>query len=780
MVVLFAAGSIGQFMPCVAQTASNAASATTANDVGLAEIVVTAEKRTERLQDVAMSVTAATGLQLQTLGITNTAQLDKLVPGFSVDQTVYGTPVYLIRGIGFNDTSLGVSPAVTIYMDQIPLPFSPMSRGAILDLERVEVLKGPQGTLFGENSTGGAVNYVTAKPTDTFQAGVDLTYGRFNEMDAEAFVSGPITSTVSARFAVRNEYQGDWQKGYTVDETNGQKQFHNARLLIDWKPSDIAKFEFMASGWIDHSETQQPQDIAYTPLASGPAARVVPYPVASFPPAPMDPRAAAWNPADNLSQDNSFYQFALRADINVTDKTTLTSLTSYEYYKQNVPLDLSGTTYPLARTADRGTIPSFSQELRLDGVLGNRVKWMVGGNYERDTVDETLGFNPLITSGTNVGPFNFDSFQIDNDQTIKSKSGFGSLDFAITESLTAQSSARYTSQDRSFSGCTRDDGNGELAGAIGFLSTLLTGTPQTIPPGGCVTLTSTGQPLSIVTGQLNQNNVSWRESLNWKPDHDTLLYANVSKGYKSGSFPTEPSSLSIQFNPVPQESVLAYEAGFKLDRFSRMLELNGAAFYYDYTDKQLLGYLVVPPFGSLPSLVSIPKSKVEGAEFSATLHLTPALTLSASGTYIETRVGENPPNPTGPYGNTANFVGQSFPYTPRWQGVLDSQYRVPISSSLYSFFGANMTARSATNGALLSGVTAVAAEESLLRIPSFTLLDLRAGIESDQGRWRVEIWGRNVTNRFYVAGATRNSDFTTRFTGMPATFGISLRYRFGQ
>jgi outer membrane receptor protein involved in Fe transport len=211
-----------------------------------------------------------------------------------------------------------------------------------------------------------------------------------------------------------------------------------------------------------------------------------------------------------------------------------------------------------------------------------------------------------------------------------------------------------------------------------------------------------------------------------------------------------------------------------------MLELNGAAFYYDYTDKQLLGYLVVPPFGSLPSLVSIPKSKVEGAELSATLHLTPALTLSASGTYIETRVGENPPNPTGPYGNTANFVGQSFPYTPRWQGVLDSQYRVPISSSLYSFFGANMTARSATNGALLSGVTAVAAEESLLRIPSFTLLDLRAGIESDQGRWRVEIWGRNVTNRFYVAGATRNSDFTTRFTGMPATFGISLRYRFGQ
>jgi iron complex outermembrane receptor protein len=778
--VVVALVAVGPFIfqpACFAQSSSAAPLA--ASDAGLAEIVVTAEKRSERVQDVPMSITAATGAELQSLGITDTSQLEKLVPGFSVDKTSYGLPVYLIRGVGFNDSSLGVAPAVTVYTDQIPLPFSAMSRGAVMDIDRVEVLKGPQGTLFGENSTGGAINYVVAKPTSSFQAGADLTYGRFNQTDVEAFVSGPLTDTVSARLAVRNEYQGDWQKGYTVDETNGEKQFHNARLLVDWKPSDIAKFELMVTGWVDHSETEQPQDVAYTPLVVGPTARVVPYPVASYPAAPSDPRAAAWNPSDNLSQDTHLYQVALRGDINISDQITLTSLSSFERYQLGLPIDWSGTIYPIATEVDDGTISSLFEELRLDGSLGDRLKWMVGGNFEHDVVDEQQNFNPLITSGTSVGPFDFDNFRIDNDQGIVSKGGFGGIDFDVAPGLTSQSSVRYTSEDRSFSGCTRDYGNGEIASAIGFLSTLFTGTPQTIPNGACVTLSASGVPLPIVTGQLDQSNVSWRESLNWKPNRDTLLYANVTKGYKAGSFPTQPSSVASQFNPVPQESVLAYELGTKFTTPSHLMQLDGALFYYDYTDKQLAGYLVVPPFGPIPQLVSIPKAKVEGAEFSLVVHPYANLTLSANGTYIQTRVDQNPPDPTGPYGNSTSFVGQSFPFTPKWQGVFDAEYRFAISESLRSFAGASATSRSATTGALLSGAAAVAGEEAYLRVPGYTTLDLRAGIEPTNGPWRLEVWGRNVTDRLYVTGLGRTSDFTTRFAGMPATFGVSARYRFG-
>jgi iron complex outermembrane receptor protein len=405
---------------------------------------------------------------------------------------------------------------------------------------------------------------------------------------------------------------------------------------------------------------------------------------------------------------------------------------------------------------------------------------MVGGNYERDTVDERLDFDPTQTSANHIGPITFNSFLIDNDQTIESRSGFGSLDFGVTDSLTAQVSARYSDQDRSFAGCARDDGSGGFARALSALSSALSRSPQTILPGDCATLSNAGTPLPIVTGRLDQDNASWRGSLNWKPSTETLLYANVTKGFKAGSFPTLPAASERQFTPVPQESVLAYEAGFKLDALSRTLQLDGAAFYYDYTDKQLVGYLVVEPFGPLPSLVSISQAKVEGAELSLTLHPAGGLTITANGTYVETRVDSNPVNPTGPFSNPASFIGHQFPYTPRWQGVVDGEYRFPISSAFFGFFGADVSSRSGTTGALLSGAPAVASQESLLKIPGYTLLGLRAGFEPANGPWRLEFWGRNVTNRFYETGATRNSDFVTRFAGMPLTYGITAHYSFGK
>jgi iron complex outermembrane recepter protein len=780
--VLLVTAGIPLVSPSVrgAETSSDASSADAGDAASLAEIVVTAEKRTQRVQDVPMSITVSTASQLQALGITNTDQLEKAVPGFSVDKTVYGSPVFLIRGIGFNDTSLGVSPAVTVYMDQVPLPFSAMTRGAILDLERVEVLKGPQGTLFGENSTGGAINYIAAKPTDSFQAGTFLSYGRFNQSEFEGFISGPLSNTVTARFAYREEYGSDWQKGYTLPETNGERRFHNGRLLLDWAPSGVVKFELMLSGWLDKSDTQQPQDLAYTPLVVGPAARPVPYPVASYPPAPNDPRAAAWYPGDDFEQNNSLYQAALRGDIKLSDAITLTSISSYEKYRQEVPIDWSGSVYPVARSVDNGWISSVSQELRLDGSTGERTRWMLGGNFEHDIVDEHQEFGPIITSGTSVGPFNFDTFDIDNDQGVTSKSGFGSLDFKLTDEVTSQTSVRFTQQDRHFSGCTRDSGDGELATAIGFLGTILTGVPQNIAPGSCAVLGANGAPVSIVTGDLDQSNVSWRESINWKPTRDMLAYANATKGFKAGSFPTQPSAAAVQFQPVRQESVLAYELGLKYDTPARVAQINAAAFYYDYKDKQLAGYLVVPPFGSLPQLVSIPRARVGGGEMSVDVHPIEPLTASASVTYVDTDVEENPPNPTGPYGNGADFRGQPFPYTPKWQAVLGSLYRQPLGNGLRAFFGPDVTMRSATNAALLSGAASVAGLEGLLKIHSYTLLDLRAGVEPENGPWRVELWGRNVANRRYSVGTARTSDFTTEFTGMPATFGISASYRFGR
>jgi iron complex outermembrane recepter protein len=337
-----------------------------------------------------------------------------------------------------------------------------------------------------------------------------------------------------------------------------------------------------------------------------------------------------------------------------------------------MPDDFDGTTYPMTYVVDQGSIQSFSQELRVDGTW-DRLRWMAGANYQNDTVDE-LYMSHDIGSGAHLGPFDYDGFDVENDQKIKTYGGFGSVDFALTDQLTLQGSARYTKQDRDYAGCGRDPGDGEIAQAF---SLAFTGSPTTIPPGACVTLSDTFQPLPIVTGQLNQNNVSWRGGINYKPDDNTLIYANITKGFKAGGFPTLPAAFASQLQSIPQESLLAYEVGSKIPEFNHALEVDGAVFYYDYTDKQLVGFRTIVPFGPLPSLVSIPRSHVDGAELNLVLRPIKGLALSAGGALTETRVDSNPIDPTGAFGNSAgvSFVGQSFPFTPRWTSVVDGEYR---------------------------------------------------------------------------------------------------------
>lgn len=710
----------------------------------------------------------------------STEDLGKIAPGFTAQKTIYGLPVFFIRGIGFFDTTLGVSPAVTIYSDQQPLPYSPMSRGAILDLERVEVLKGPQGTLFGQNSTGGAVNFIAAKPTESLQAGLVLTGGRFGEMDAEGYVSGPISNTLTARLAVREETRGDWQRGYTTDERIGQKNFQNSRLLLDWKPSSSVKFELEATGWRDRSDSQMAQLVAYTPLST-PAngGRPPSFPTPSFPVAPNNDRAAAWDQGYDFRHDDWFYQFGLRGDIRLADWLTMTSLTSYERFSTNIPIDFDATTYPADRTSSTGRIESFSQEIRLSGSLGDHTQIMVGANYQHDRVIERQIDGPIDQSGTIIGTNTFNDFYLDNDQRVSTKSAFASVDYKLTGTLTVQASARYTAQDRSFAGCTRDPGDGEIATAFAGLSSALTGSPQTIAPGACVTLSDANTPIhGVVQKALDQNNVSWRAGLNWKPTVDTLFYANITKGFKAGSFPTLPAASSSQLNPVTQESVLAYEAGTKLALFQKIAQLDAAVFYYDYRNKQLLGYQLIAPFGPLAALVTIPKSRVVGAEANLVVRPTDRLRLSVGETYVDSKVTQDPPNATGPFGNGGSFVGDRFPYTPRWQGVADAQYTMPLSAKLDGFVGAALTSRSGTATALLTGATAVAGQEGLLHIAGYTLLDLRAGVEGDAGQWRLEFWARNVTNKFYANSVTRFTDVVTRYAGMPATYGVTLNLKF--
>lgn len=753
-----------------------------ADQTEIGDIVVTAQKREERLSDVPISITAASGDELARRGVRGPGDLERVVPGFTFTESSYGAPIYNLRGIGFYVEAIGASPTVSVYLDQVPLPYSRMTQGASLDLERVEVLKGPQGTLFGQNSTGGAVNYIAAKPTKNLAAGIEGSFGRFNQTDFGGFVSGPVNDTVRMRLAARHEGRDAWQKNYVPTGTNqnkknGSRDFSTARLLVDWVPTDRFDLELNLNGWKDRSDSQAKQKIAYAPVVAGGFPGSPEYPnlqaqLQAYPNAPDRASAAGFGPSSSYRRDDNFYQLSLRANYQIADAVELTSISSFSRLDVSTPTDNDGTIYPNPDILLKGSIKSYSQELRLSGnaLDGGKARWVIGGNYEYDISQDqqflnVYGSDTGIPTGTR-----FSTLTLINNQKVHTAAIFGNLEYEIVDGLTLQGAARYTDRRNSFAGCLADSGlPGGIGTAFAELSALLSGSSTTVAPGACVTLGPDNKPLPIVNLDLNEDNVSYRVGVSWKPDPTLMLYANMTKGFKGGAFSTLPAIRPQQLDPVAQESVLAYEAGFKTSLARRRLMLDGAVFYYDYGHKQLTGYIDTGfPFGTLPALVSIPKSRVLGAELSAMARPIRNLTLNIGATYVASKVRSSFVTAT-PFGGTADIRGQRFPNTPRWQITADTEYETPISSRLNAFVGGGLTYHSSTVAAFAGG--------PLFDIDAYTLLDARIGFQEPDKHWRVELWARNLTNKFYWTSVQHIEDTVTRLAGMPATYGVTARWR---
>lgn len=745
------------------------------NEDQIQDIVVTAQKRTQSANSVGISITAISADTLFKLGISQPSDLAKLTPGFIFAQTQFATPVYSIRGIGFYETSIAATPAVTVYTDEVPLPYPQDTRFAGLDPDRVEILKGPQGTLFGQNSTGGAINYIAAKPAKVLGGGFDISYGRFNDVDASGFITGPITSTLSARLAVKTLQGSDWQRSYTRNDTRGQRNVLQGRLLLDWAPSDRFRSELSVNGWRDHSDTPGFQLVARSssiPPLAAPA-------FLTYPLAPDDARAADWTPNTRKSRNDSLYQMSLRNDLDVGDALKLTTITAFTHLKIDAPVDADGTALVLYDLTSRGNSSSFFQEARIAGTFGGRGNWIVGANYSNDRSGEVNADRlsdsvtiHVLAPGLAMGELDFRS--TDRARTI---AAFANVEYPLTDTLTAQAGIRYTDLQRSFTGCTTtppDEQPGGLTayleGFSNFIRSINGVAPAALSPGACVTLDTQTLTAGLVRLQLNEHNVPWRVGLNWKIAPNQLIYANVSKGFKAGTFATIGATFSSQFTPARQESVLAYEAGFKLSLADRHVQLNGAAFYYDYNDKQLRGSVIDAILGSLDKLVNVPKSHVVGGELQIVVSPVRGLRLTGGGTYVFSKVDNSFVNFT-PYGTAVDFKGERFPYTPRWQGSLDVDYQIPLNAQFTATLGGNVQYQ--------SGQTTAFGNLPLFRVPSYALLDLRAGVETADGNWRGQIWGRNVTNKFYYTSvAYAPSDATVRSAGRPATYGVSISHRF--
>lgn len=745
--------------------AQDLAAADDAETAGSQDIVVTAQKRSQSVNSVPLSITAVSGDDLRAQGITDVAGLAKVTPGFNAIDSGFGTPVYFLRGVGFFDSSLAAKPTVSVYMDEVPIPYSIMTAGASFDLERVEVLKGPQGTLFGSNATGGAINYIVAKPSWSPEAGLALSYGRFNRFSAEGYASGPLSETLAARLSLRHEGGSDWQKSYTRDDSLGQRSFTQGRLQLAWHPADTVRINLMVNAMQDNSDTQAAQLV--TPFQQSAGffdPRLVAYPTA-----PDDNRAADWGRSYPLHKDNWQVQTALRGEVDLTDDITLTSISAYTRFKEAYGQDSDGTALRLTDLFIEGDIKSFSQELRLAGSILGKGSWIVGGNYEWGKTHELVTQTLNDQSSAHV----FDRFGFPSiervpqlgDTKYRSIAAFADVSIPIVPTVTVTGGVRYTDTKIDFSGCTLNAGNGTYAHGFELIFGLPSGT---IPIGGCVTFDDAGRP-GLFQGSLPEDNISWRGVLQWEPANGQLFYASVSRGYKSGSFGTLAGNRFSQYTPVKQEEVTAYEVGFKSALLDRHVQLNGALFYYDYADKQLKGRTIVPVFGPLEALVNVPKSRIKGAELQLVVTPIDGLRLNLGATYINSKVTDTFTNYTA-FGAVTDFDGFRFPYTPKWQVNADAEYRWDVGGSKQAFIGANYTYRSSTYGDFKP--------DARLFIDDYGLLDLRVGIGQADGKWTASLYAQNVTDEYYWHTAARRGDSVIRFTGMPVTYGVNVSFKF--
>lgn len=346
------------------------------------EIVVTAQKREQAATDIPMSITALSGEDLTTLGLTDTRDLAMLIPGLSYSVSPQQTPVYTMRGIGFNTYNFTSTSPVGVYFDEFASPYPYAAKGLAFDINRVEVLKGPQGTLYGRNTTGGLVNYLSNQPTEELEAGLTVGIGEFETTTAEGFVSGKVAEhfAVRAAFSYENSDEG-WQESVTrPGDELGKKDRYAFRLIADFQPSDSFQANLTVNYWKDKSDPYARQLIAAQVTVPGLAYGDLPWDVGTlndslvtgrnadqadwYDPAFASPDAASWPaafaPLPEFENEADSTQINLRLDWHLNENLTLTSLTHSGTVERDDVYNQGGLASETGLTNSFGEIDTFS------------------------------------------------------------------------------------------------------------------------------------------------------------------------------------------------------------------------------------------------------------------------------------------------------------------------------------------------------------------------------------------------------------------------------------
>lgn len=759
VLALTASGASAQTATAPASTiADQAQPAEPPAATGLADIIVTAERRSSSIQKTAAIITAVTGDELERRGITSVRNLTTTVPGLSVASTSANSHISLF-GIVAGSSSGYVDPTVAFNVDGVPIARQFATTAAFYDLERVEILKGPQGTLYGRNATVGALNLITAQPKldrTTLSAGAD--FGNYNQLNTQLAVNLPVSDTVAIRAAGATNYH----KGYL---TNGYNDANNrsGRVAVLFKPSSTFRTTFGVDYYNDDSHGPSvvylyPNGFSGSQFAnpSNPWQGFQPVGCGNVALCPAYGNGAVTvNPAfaSQSVVGNDGYQKVTQIIVRnetVADlgPVSLTFIPAYVHTKAAFVNYSQGFRSALSSTADQESV-----ELRVaSNTSSARFKWLIGGFYYHEvpaTYVPTLEPNGYAIQDIHL--------------TDTSLAAFGEASFAFRPWLRLTGGLRYTSEKKT------QDSTSSVDGIY---------TTTTCPAPAAITLANALQPTGActfsATGDLRFSNVSFKVGLEADVGRRSLAYATVKTGFKAGGF-----FLSQAPNTYKPEKLTDYEIGIKNRFLNDRLQVNLSAFYWDYKDQQISANTQLVPAGSGARPFNVP-GWLEGVEGNIAVRPTSNDELTADIVYAKGKYTIYPGTGSSYTGIVPAYTDRDRLNLPHWTGTVTYDHTFHLTKGDRIVASAKLHAE--------SGTWLNIAQSAGTYRNGYAIGNLELGYTSPNGIWSITGYVDNVTNHAVVlAGPTGNIALgilyrpTTNPGALvaalapPRTFGVRLK-----
>jgi len=727
--------------------------AQTDDGLSLDTITVTAQKRSENQQSVPIAVTTANEKFLDENDVRTLEDL--AVPGFLTTNTVnYGAAPLSIRGIGgangggnfFNDEP------VAVYVDGVYIGRLSFSTADLQDVESIQVLRGPQGTLYGRNSTAGAVLVTTKRPTDEFEGELRAGYSRFNEFRVGGVVSGPITESLSARAAIGySDRSGFGTNIFDGSDIGGSEDF-TARLSLNFSPNDSLSFDLIGEY---QDRTANPALIAVT----GVGGVGVGSPFVERPDLDDVLDRNEFNVNDPNTTDTETFSISLLGDIDL-GFATLNTVSSYRDYTLDGAQDSDSTGLQLFNNNGNLASQQFSQEVRFTSNGDGPFSWIIGGYFFDESSDlffDIRNFQGLFRLGTEA--------IFDATQDTSAYAVFGDATYDITDRLSLTFGARYSYEEKDF---VNDQTVLILNG----------GTIPPIPPAGPLGgLTFApgavfANPPEFAASE-DFNDFSPRVVVDFQATDDLFLYASYSQGFKSGGF--NSFGLAPAFD---SEDINAYEIGFKSDFADSRIRLNASGFFYDYSNLQIR--LPVPTGGV--DIQNVAAAEISGFEVETSALVMEGFTVSASIAYLDTEITEglipaiSSATPAFPIGiplplAPEDVSGNELTRAPKVQAFVNATYERPV--------GPLVAALSATYK-FQDGVFFLETNQdtSTFSNDDWRELDLRLSISDPDSKWELAAFGQNITNNRRLTAVTALGGFPNAALNEPAKWGIEAVIRY--